>query len=292
MDTKHFAIIIVVIMGILAAIGIVSLKQQIAILKIQERIEGKLGSGRGAGKSKTSADCAAVLRKQRIIKQRLAALENQWKGLQVALNAGFDGRIRRQAKAGPGRGNQGSPPEDFTKVYDIEVAHSIIIGKKDAPVTIVEFVDFECPFCAQFHPLMVEAARAYPEKVNYIIKNFPLNFHTNAKSAAKAAFAAGKQGKYSEMVDALLSNNKILSEEKYKEIAKSLGLNVRKFLNDYKKKDAEWEDYIQKDKALGDKIGVRGTPTFYINGRKTRARDVAGFKKEIDQILKDANKQY
>ena len=179
---------------------------------------------------------------------------------------------------------------DYNRVYKIPVGSSAVKGKKDAPVTIVEFVDFECPYCARFHPPMVEAAKAYPGKVNYIIKNFPLNFHKNAMSSAKAAFAAGEQGKYSEMADALLLNGKSLSEEKYEELAKSLGLDVDKFLKDYKEKDAQWEDYIKKDMALGAKVGVRGTPSFYINGKKTRARDTVSFKKEIDQILKGEKK--
>jgi len=67
-------------------------------------------------------------------------------------------------------------------------------------------------------------------------------------------------------------------------------LDVEKFLKDYKEKDAQWEDFIKKDMVLGAKVGVRGTPTFYINGRRTRARDAAGFKRAIDQILKSEKK--
>ena len=89
------------------------------------------------------------------------------------------------------------------------------------------------------------------------------------------------------MVDGLIDNAKNLSEAKYNEIAKNIGLNVAKFKKDYKEKDALWEKYIQADMALAGKVNVRGTPTFYINGRKTRARDFAAFKAEIDKILNE-----
>ena len=87
------------------------------------------------------------------------------------------------------------------------------------------------------------------------------------------------------MVDALLANGNALSDAKYTELANQLGLNVDQFRKDIKEKDAKWEDYIQKDIALGARVSVRGTPTFYINGRKTNARDFNSLKSEIDKIL-------
>ncbi len=118
-----------------------------------------------------------------------------------------------------------------------------------------------------------------------MVKNFPLPFHPQAKPAAKAAFAAGEQGKYAEMADRLLANGQRLGEEIFKKLAKDLGLNADKFWKDYQGKDAQWEKYIQEDITLGEQVGVRGTPTFYLNGRKTNARDLSEWKREIDQIL-------
>ena len=175
--------------------------------------------------------------------------------------------------------------EDFSRAYGIDIAHSPILGRKDAPITIVEFVDLQCPYCSRFHPIVLDAQKAFPDKVNVVLKNFPLPFHSQAIPAAKAAFAAGEQGKYWEMVDALLKNSQNLSEKKYRELAGKLGLNVRQFLQDYKEKDLQWQEYIQKDVALGNKSAVRGTPTIYINGRKTQARDLEGFKDEIKGYL-------
>jgi protein-disulfide isomerase len=152
-------------------------------------------------------------------------------------------------------------------------------------VTIVAFDDYQCPFCARFHAPIVDVLKAYPDKVNFMIKNYPLPFHPQAIPSAKAVLAAGEQGKYFEMADALLADNKDLSEERFKKEAERLGLNVERFMKDYN--DARWQDMIQKDLALGQNINVEGTPTFFINGRKSQARDLDSWKKEIDQILKD-----
>ena len=92
------------------------------------------------------------------------------------------------------------------------------------------------------------------------------------------------------MADAILKDNSNLSEDTFKKLAKDLGLNVDKFMKDYKDKEEQWEQYIQADMNLAEGVDVRGTPTFYMNGRKTMARDVGGLKKEIDKILAEGNK--
>ena len=193
--------------------------------------------------------------------------------------------ILKLARGGGNPDAQMPPQEDFSKVYTIDVGSSMVKGKKDAPVTIVEFADLQCPFCARFHPAVEETLKAYPDKVNYILKDFPLPFHPNARPAAKAAFAAGEQGKYYDMIHLILSDNSDLSEAKFQELAKQLGLDLKKFMDDYKNKDAEWEKRIDADFQLGESVDVRGTPTYYINGRKTMARDLVSFKKEIDALL-------
>ena len=180
---------------------------------------------------------------------------------------------------------QQPPPEDFDKVYTIEIASSPVNGKKDAPVTIIEFSDLQCPFCARFYPPIKEALRAYPDKVKLVIKNFPLSFHPNARPAAKLALAANEQDRYYEIVDLLLQNGADVSETKVKEYARELHLNYDKLMNDARSKDAEYEKRISDDVSLGDAVDVRGTPTFFINGKKTMARDFNSFKTEIDKVL-------
>ncbi len=288
MQKRIFTLILVVVIGIFAGVSIVKkqarepvlrelLKNQNIILQAQRRLEKKLTSGEDITGALVLQDSTAARRLENIEK-RLSALEADWKGLQGGL---------KQAKGSAGNTRQAPPPEDLSKVYDIPVAHSLVKGNKKAPITIVEFVDYQCPFCARFHPPVTEVLKAYPKEVNYVLKNFPLSFHKQARPAAKAAFAAGEQGKYWEMADALLENGKSLSEEKFKELAGNLGLNVEKFMNDYRSKDAQWEKYIQADMDLAQQVGVRGTPTFYINGKKTNARDVNSFKTEIDKILNE-----
>ena len=126
---------------------------------------------------------------------------------------------------------------------------------------------------------------AYPDKVRVIIKNFPLPFHPNARPAAKLAMAANEQGKFQGMMESLLANGGDVTEPKIKEYAKHLGLDYNRLMADYKNKDAQWERQIQDDMQLGAGVDVRGTPTFYLNGRKTNARDLNSFKAQIDAIL-------
>jgi len=272
---KKFIMVLVVVAGVLLGIFIASkqkdplkemLKQQTEMLKIQARMENKLlvpGSG-------SNTNLPGDFSKLQELEGRITALEN----LVKRLEAGDPQQAQRQ----------GPPPEDYTKVYDIPVDHSPVRGNTKAPVTIVAFNDYQCPFSARFHPVMLEVLKAYPDKVNFIIKNFPLSFHPQAIPGAKAVMAAGEQGKYFEMADALLADNKDLSDERFKKEAEKLGLNVEKFMKDYN--DAKWQDMIQKDLTLGQTVTVQGTPTFYINGHKSQARDLDSWKKEIDQILK------
>ncbi len=202
------------------------------------------------------------------------------------LNARLAALERRPSYNSPaGAGGQQPPSEDLNKVYMIPVGNSPVVGKKNAVVTIVEFADLQCPFCARFHPPVKETLKVYPDQVNLVIKNFPLSFHPNARPAAKVALAANEQGKYIEMVELLLANSANVSEDKLKEYVKQLGLNEQKLMDDLKNKDAQYEAQIKADMDLGAQVDVRGTPTFYMNGQKTMARDFNGFKARIDAIL-------
>ena len=209
---------------------------------------------------------------------RLAIIDKRLKEIENKLSDAGSAPSVRAAQQQP-------PSEDYNKVYDIEVGSSYVKGKKDAPVTIVAFTDFQCPFCSRFHAPFQEALKAFPDKANFMIKNFPLPFHPNARPAAKAALAAGEQGKYFEMADALLENQQMLNDDGFKDAAKKIGLNVNKFLKDLKEKDAQYEEIINKDTQLSTTVEVRGTPTFFINGKKTMARDVAAIKADIQKAL-------
>lgn len=210
---------------------------------------------------------------------RLTVIERRLKNIEDKMTA---------APAGEPTAKQQMPPsEDYNKFYTIEVGKSYVKGKKDAPVTIVAFTDFQCPFCARFHTPFQEALKAYSGKANFIIKNYPLPFHPFAKPAAKVALAAGEQGKYFEMTDILLENQQKLNDAGYQELAKKIGLNVTKLMKDLKDKDAEYEEILTKDTQLAGTVDVRGTPTFFINGKKTMARDVESIKAAIDKALSE-----
>ena len=230
--------------------------------------------------SQSNSALTGLQEKVNALEQRLSKLEGQQSMLLTAMQ---QGGARAPQPAAPQAAQP--PSEDMNKVYDIPVEHSYVNGPKNAPITIVEFTDFQCPFCARFHGTTKEVLKAYPKEVKYILKNFPLSFHPNAKPAAKAALAAGEQGKYYEMADMLLENNTALSEDNFKEYAKKIGLNVDRFMKDLKEKDAQWESIFQKDMALGGQVAVQGTPTFFLNGKKTNARDISGWKAQIDALL-------
>ncbi len=178
------------------------------------------------------------------------------------------------------------PSEDLTKVYDVPAGDSYMLGKAAARVTIVEFSDFQCPFCAKFHPAVRELQKAFPDDVRVVLKNYPLPFHPNARPAAKAALAAGVQGKYFEMADLLMANAADLSDARYVEFAGKIGLNVEQFRKDLKDRDAEFEKKIAVDMLLADNVDVHGTPTYFLNGKKTRARDIRQWTAEVQDLLK------
>ena len=177
------------------------------------------------------------------------------------------------------------PPEDMNKVYDLPVADSVILGSKDAPVSITVFEDYQCPYCGKSYPALIEAQKAFPDKVRIVLKHFPLPFHGMARSSAKAAIAAGEQGRFYEMSELLFANASALSNDKIKELAGKAGLNVDKFLKDLKDKDADYEKKIAADMALAGKSDVRGTPTYFLNGKKNAARTVEAWKAEIKALL-------
>jgi protein-disulfide isomerase len=127
--------------------------------------------------------------------------------------------------------------------------------------------------------------KAYPKDVKFVMKQFPLRqIHPNADPAARAAVAAGKQGKFWEMHDELYKNGRNLSPETIKGIAEKNGLDVKKFEVDMNSDAVKKQ--VDEELALGQKVDVRGTPSFFINGKIAQNRSVEGFKAQIDQELK------
>jgi len=136
--------------------------------------------------------------------------------------------------------------------------------------------------------LVAQIIKAYPNDVKFVYKNYPLPFHKEAMPAAQAAVAAGKQGKFWEMHDKIFENYRALSADKYVEWATELGLNVDQFKSDMA--SAETTAFINGEMAEARNVGVRGTPTIFINGKKPQGRSFELYKQIIDGILKEKGK--
>ncbi len=176
------------------------------------------------------------------------------------------------------------PTIDYNKVHNLPVGSSAIKGNKNAPVTIVEFSDFQCPYCARLQPTLNQVLKAYPKDVKLVFKDFPLSFHKQAKNAAKAARAAGEQGKYWEMHDLIFEKYSTVNEAMFKEFAGKLNLDMTRFNADYSSN--KYDNLIQQDINLGRTAGVTGTPSLFLNGKRMQRRSFDDFKTAIDAIIK------
>lgn len=176
------------------------------------------------------------------------------------------------------------PTVDFSKVYNLPIGSSAVKGKKDARVTVVVFSDYQCPYCARLEPTLNQVFAAYPNDVKIVFKDFPLSFHQQAKNCAKAARAAGEQGKFWEMHDLIFENNSRLNDNLYKELAAKLQLNEAKFLADFNSN--KYDNLIQQDIILGQNSGVGGTPTLFLNGKRMQGRSFDDFKSAIEGYIK------
>jgi protein-disulfide isomerase len=160
-------------------------------------------------------------------------------------------------------------------------------GDKNAPVTIVEFSDYECPFCARFYAdayQQIKSVYIDTGKVKFVYRDFPLSFHQNAKKAAEAAECAGEQGMYFEMHDKLFENGVSEGVDSYKKYAMEIGLDQEQF--DSCLDSGAMASEVQKDFMDGQKAGVKGTPAFIINGELiSGAQPFSVFQETIDSFL-------
>lgn len=168
-------------------------------------------------------------------------------------------------------------------IHMIDTAGSPFKGPEKAPVEVVVFSDFQCPYCARVGALMDEVLKAYPKEVKVVFKNFPLQSHQQSMPAALAALAAHRQGKFWEMHDMIFDNYATLSEERLTDFAKALGLDMEKFDKD--RKDPQLDKQVHADLQSGGKAEVRGTPTIFVNGRLLNSRSFSGAKALIDEEL-------
>jgi protein-disulfide isomerase len=154
---------------------------------------------------------------------------------------------------------------DPTAARTIPVDGSPVRGADGAPVTVVEFADFECPFCQRLAPELDELLAKRP-KVRFVYKFMPLSMHPHGEQAARAAIAAQAQGKFWEMHHQLFANGTHLEDADLEAYAKGLGLDVPRFKADMQAPATKAR--LEADRKLADDLGVKGTPTLYIDGRE------------------------
>jgi protein-disulfide isomerase len=188
---------------------------------------------------------------------------------------------------GGSKDDDGSTSNGNTKVSATE--H--VKGKLDSKVTFVEYGDFQCPYCAQYYPLIKQVTEKYQGQVKFQFRNLPLNqIHRNAFAAARAAEAADMQGKFWEMHDLLYEKQQEWSGSNsantlFNAYAQQLGLDVDKFKKDFA--SSEVNARINADKEAFEKTGeTMSTPTYFLNGKKIQASSVDEFSKLIDEALK------
>jgi protein-disulfide isomerase len=147
----------------------------------------------------------------------------------------------------------------------VDVARDHIQGPADAAVTLVEYGDFECPYCGAAYPIVKEVQAQMGEKLRFVFRNFPITTsHPHAEQAAEAAEAAGSQGRFWEMHDLLYENQRLLGDDDLRSYAEQLGLDLESFENDLA--EHVHATRVHEDFMSGVRSGVNGTPTFYING--------------------------
>jgi len=165
---------------------------------------------------------------------------------------------RPTAAAQPGR-------PDPSRRYTLNTNGSPSRGNASAKIAIVEFSDFQCPFCSRVTPTLEQVLESHAADVRIVFKHLPLAMHAKAPAAHAAAEAAHRQGKFWEMHDLIFASQAAMAPEKYVEYAQQIGLDVERFQRDVASDEVKKK--IEADAAEAAKLGVSGTPAFFVNGR-------------------------
>jgi protein-disulfide isomerase len=174
-----------------------------------------------------------------------------------------------------------NPPEP--PVQNVSTAGGATRGNPTAPVTIVVFTDFQCPYCAAAHPILEEIAQSYGDRVRLVVRDFPLVQHENARKAAEAADAANAQGKFFEYADILFKNQSALDVPSLKKYATQLGLDRAKF--DAALDNGTYAEKVAKDLSDGQFYAIENTPTIFVNGVRITDVTAVGIRAAVDRAL-------
>jgi protein-disulfide isomerase len=177
---------------------------------------------------------------------------------------------------------------EISYTFDIDTSQSPYKGSADAPVVIVEYTDFQCPYCARLGATLDQMMRLYPGKIKVVYKSFPLSSHKYSWQAATTAVAAHKKGRFWEVYKEIFSNYNQINDAKLKEIRNHFGLDTPEFealIN-----SPEIRSQVALDRNEGVQLGVEGTPTVFINGKLLKNKRPDGFKEAIDKVLAEAKR--
>ena len=176
--------------------------------------------------------------------------------------------------------------EPETPVQIISTEGGSSRGDVNAPVTVVEFTDFECPSCAAMHPVLEEVLKSYGARVRFVVRNFPLSKHQHARKAAEAAQAANAQGKFFEYTALLFKRQSALDVPSLKKYATELGLDRARF--DAALDGGTYAAVVKRDVDDGEIYGINSTPTIFVNGVVLTDLSAEALRAAIDKALSKA----
>jgi protein-disulfide isomerase len=208
------------------------------------------------------------------LRQEVAQLKQAQAAMQKSLDA-------LQKGSEPAAATAGAKPAADDAVYQIPIVYAPRKGNPKAPVTVVEFADFQCPFCQANAGLPDQLVKEFPDDVQFAFKHYPLDRHPDALEAAKAAWAAQQQGKFWEMHDLIFGGGvENVGADTLHGYAEKLGLDMARFDADVASPRAQQS--IMFDKQIGRTIKLFGTPSYFINGKRAEDRSLPGMRARIN----------
>jgi len=180
---------------------------------------------------------------------------------------------------------EANKPLSAEKQKAVATGTSAVFGDADAKVTVVEFSDFQCPYCSRAAGVTTQIKAKYPNDVRFVFRQFPLSFHKHAHLAAEAALAAAAEGKFWQYHDLLFKNQKALTRADLEKYAKEAGLDEAAFKKALD--DGTYKKVVDDEIALGNQVAVRGTPTMFVNGARVgNPTSFDAVSAEIDKAIK------
>jgi protein-disulfide isomerase len=225
----------------------------------------------------------AVLAGSFVVRSSLDAGTEELAGVREALGE-VQAVLEEATGNGGGRAEARPARPDPAERHEVALDGAPVRGPESAKVTIVEFADFQCPFCTRVNSTLTQIREQYPKDVKLVFKHLPLRIHPQAPGAHAAAEAAHRQGKFWEMHDKIFGNQGDLAPETFVAYAGQIGLDVDAFKKDVGSDDVKKR--LDADTREAQTLGVSGTPAFFINGKYLAgAQPFEAFKQRIDEEL-------